>query len=510
MKALSIILLSIILTACLVGPNYKPPSLLLPAEFKEAKNLEKSIEVSKEVSLLPPQNLKSGNGFLTLGWKIAEPCLLIDPGPWWQVFQEPQLDHLESQLNVANQNIANAVANYYQALALIDEARASFFPTLTGSFTMLRQKAVTGTVFTGNSGNTIISNAGTGGPSPIRTNVTALLTANWEPDLWGAVRRNVEAQVAAAQASEAQIFALRLSSQASLAEYYFELRTLDTDQELLDETAKAYAQILKFTLNQYKQGIVSRPAVLQAQMALETAQTQALNNGILRGQYEHAIAVLIGQIPSVFSLAKKPLKVKTPEIPVLVPSLWLERRPDVTAAERMMQEFNAQIGLAMTAYFPTLNLSASTNASASSLKQLFQAPAIGWVYGLQLAETFVDGGARAAMVKAAKAAYWAQVASYRQTVLNAFQEVEDNLVALRLLREQAQIEKRIVEQAKKNLRLTLNQYKVGTLAYNEVLNAKISAYAAEKTANDVFGLQMSISAALIKALGGTWELAEKG
>lgn len=477
-------LATLLLAACAVGPNYVRPPVTVPAKFKENKD-----------------------------WKIAEPCDTKNNGEWWTLFNDPYLNSLENELNHNNQSIANALANYYQSVAIVSEARAGFFPTISGAFNIFRQKSGGGstTFISSANGNTTTGTAATGtsiAKSTIRTTFSAFLNASWEPDLWGLVRRTVEANVAAAQANEALLASTGLSAQGSLAQYYFELRTLDSDQQLLDYTVKAYQKSLQLTRNQYKAGVASRSDIVQAQSQLETAQSQAINNGILRGQYEHAIAVLIGRPPADFTMAFMPLNSKPPVIPVTVPTIWLERRPDIAQAERLIQQANAQIGVAIAAYYPTLNLSGSLSAAGSSFKRLIHTPAIGWAYGLELAETLYDGGLRQATVRASQAAYMAQVANYRQTVLSAFQDVEDNLIALHLLTRQAVVQKRAAADANKALQLMLNQYKSGTVDYSSVITAQIAAFNAQKTAIDVVGLQMTSAVALIKALGGGWSTAE--
>lgn len=493
-QALAFLTLSFLLVSCTVGPDYVRPRVTVPAKFKEAKG--KSFVVAKNKD-----------------WKIAEPRNTCDRCKWWKIFHEPQLDALEEELNRCNQNIANALANYVQARAIVDEARASFFPTLTGAFNIFRQKQGGGaTSFISSSGGTTSTGTaatGTGATqSSITTTFSSFLNANWEPDIWGLVRRTVEADASAAQASQALLAATRLSAQGSLAQYYYELRAVDRDQDLLDRTVVSYRKTLKLTRNQYASGVASQADVVQALSQLEVAQAQAINNGILRSQYEHAIAVLIGRPPANFSMPFSPLKAKPPIIPVAVPSVWLERRPDIAQAERLMQETNAQIGVAVAAYYPTLTLSGSLSAAGKSLSRLVNTPAIGWSYGLAVAQTIFDGGLRNATVRAAKAGYMAQVAAYRQTVLTAFQNVEDNLVALRILKEQGVVLNLAAANAVKALRLVINQYKSGTVPYSSVITAQIAAYTAQKNAYDVVGLQMTAAVGLVEALGGGWRVED--
>ncbi|KTD38517.1 outer membrane efflux protein [Legionella nautarum] len=486
----STLIISLLLASCVVGPNYVRPGVKLPDKFKEAKG--------KAFKAEPPPK----------GWKLASPCDDIKRGEWWEIFQDPTLNRLEDELNHCNLTIMNAWANYSQSLAIVDEARASFFPTLIGTFNLFRQKFGGGgtSFFTTSGVSTTTGTAASGAiaKSATVTTYSTFLVANWEPDIWGQVRRTVEGDAATAQSNQALLAATRLSAQGSLAQYYFELRALDTDQKLLNDTVIGYKTALQLTRNQYAAGVASRADIVQAQSQLETAQAQAINNGILRGQYEHAIAVLIGRPPANFSLPFNPLRTPPPTIPVTVPSVWLERRPDVAQAERLMQQANAQIGIAIAAYFPTLNLTANISAAGRSLHQLITHPSVGWSAGMQLAETIFDGGLRNATVKAAKAGYNAQVASYRQTILTALQDVEDNLIALRLLKEQSVAQNAAAASAKTALQLVINQYKSGVVPYSSIIVAQIAAYNAQKAAYDVVGLQMTAAVGLVKSLGGGW------
>jgi NodT family efflux transporter outer membrane factor (OMF) lipoprotein len=296
----------------------------------------------------------------------------------------------------------------------------------------------------------------------------------------------------------------RLTVQSALAQYYFELRTADINQSFFEQTVKANKKILQLTRHQYASGVATRADIVQAQTQVETAEAQAINNGILRGQYEHAIAVLMGRPPAFLNVHRKPYRFSVLTIPSEVPSVWLERRPDIAQAERLVQSTSAQIGVAIATFYPTLTLSGSATATGRSMHQLIHTPALGWSTGLQLAQTFFDGGLRRATVRAARESYIAQVASYRQIVLTAFQDVEDNLLALRLLSQQSRIQNQAAAHAQEALRLMTNQYKAGTVAYSNVLTAQITAYSAQKTANDVKGLQMTAAVGLIKALGGGW------
>ncbi|STX45455.1 outer membrane efflux protein [Legionella gratiana] len=480
-----ILTLVLLLSSCMVGPNYVPPKLVVPPQFKEAQD-KKVIEVTRK------------------NWKPIKPQDDIERGEWWKIFNDPVLNALEDQLYHYNQNIVQAEANFSQSLAIVDQARSSLYPTLVGAVSTFRQRQA------GGSASIISASGGTAGtattnitPRAATTSIyTGFLNANWEPDIWGAVRRNIEANLSLAESNEALIGVIRLSAQGALAQYYFELRALDRSQKYLDETVIAYQKLLQFTRNQYASGVASRADVVQIQIQLESAKASAINNGILRGQYEHAIAVLMGRPPAYFSLKPAVVRLKPPPIPLQVPSVWLERRPDIAQAERLVQQASALIGVAIAAYFPTLSLTGTSSLAGNSLHELFHQPVFSWSAGMQLAETIFDGGFRKAGVRIAKEQYIAQVANYRQVVLTAFQDVEDNLISLRLLEQQSIVQDKAAADALYVLKLTKNQYKAGTVPYSNILTAQISALAAEQTAVQVDGLQMASAVGLIKSLGG--------
>jgi NodT family efflux transporter outer membrane factor (OMF) lipoprotein len=317
----------------------------------------------------------------------------------------------------------------------------------------------------------------------------------------------VEANAAGAQASAAQLALVRLSSQATLAQTYFQLRALDKDQKILDDTVVDYRKALKLTKNRYASGVAGRTDVVQAQSQLDNARALAINNRIGRAQFEHAIAVLLGEPPANLSIPAEPLTAKPPAIPLEVPSALLERRPDVAQSERLAAEANAQIGVAIAAYFPTLTLSGTASEQNRNYAHWFSIPALNWSLGPQLAETIFDGGLRKATTAAARANYEATVATYRQTVLTAFQDVEDNLVSLRVLKQQSVAENSAAASARLALKLIFNQYKSGTAAYSDVITAQTAAYTAEKSAADINGLRMTAAVGLVKALGGGWNVA---
>lgn len=490
------IFFALTLTACEVGPDYMRSTALVSPSYKEAKGK----------TIIGKINKKNPN------WKVAHPQDTIDRGRWWEIFGDKRLNRLEERLMIANQNIISAYYNYKQACNLIGEAAASFFPTLTATASATRQKQVTGaqgsfvnaTSTTGASGTSTTGIAASS-KSPYFTVHSLIFNASWEPDIWGSVQRNVEANVEATQSSAALLAATQLTSQASLAQFYFQLRTLDLDQRILDNTVIAYKKSLQITQNRYAAGVVTKGDVLQALTQLESAQANAINNKINRGTFEHAIAVLIGVPPGSFSLPFIPLAATPPAVPLKIPSALLERRPDVAQAERLMAQANAQIGVAISAYFPTLTLSGTASLVGKGLSLSF--PGFGWSYGPQLMATLLDGGLRTATVGAARTHYFATVASYRQTVLTALQDVEDNLVSLRVLNEEAPVLRLAASNANKALQIVMNEYKAGTVLYSDVIIAQTTYYNAEKTAADLNGQSMVAAVNLVRALGGGWRAA---
>ena len=457
-----------LLSACTVGPNYVKPSVETPPAYKEI-----------------------GEG---TSWKIAEPKDELIRGAWWEMFGDPQLNALEAQVNISNQNIAVAEAQYRQARALVQAARAGYFPTVTadGSYTRSRRPA------TGTSG---VSTRTTGAVSDYLLNGSA----SWEPDIWGKVRRSVEANEAGAQASAADLGAMRLSVQTELAQDYFQLRTLDAQKQLFDATVSAYQKFLELTNNRYASGVASRSDVLQAETQLKTAQAQGIDTGVQRAQLEHAIALLTGKPASVFSVPFAPLTASPPPIPVGVPSVLLERRPDIAAAERRAAAANAQIGVAQAAYYPNITLIASGGFESAHLAKWLTWPNRLWSVGSTVLQTVFDGGLRGALTDQARAVYDANVASYRQTVLTGFKEVEDNLAALRILEEEALVQDEAVKAARQSVTISTNQYKAGTVSYLDVVTVQTIALNNERTAIDILGRRMTAGVLLIKALGGDWE-----
>jgi NodT family efflux transporter outer membrane factor (OMF) lipoprotein len=453
------------LAGCAVGPNYERPGVTLPAAYKETGN-----------------------------WKPARPQDLISRGSWWEIFNDPKLNALEQQIDISNQNVRIAEAQFREARALVQAARAGYFPTLSGSVSTSRSGPASG------SGN----RAATG---PV-TDHTLSLDASWEADVWGRIRRTVEASTANAQASAADLESARLSAQADLAQDYFLLRVTDAQQQLLNDTVAAYETSLQLTKNQYAAGVAAKADVVQAETQLRTTQAQAIDVGVQRAQLEHAIALLVGKPASTFSIAPEKLTVTAPSIPVGVPSQLLERRPDIAAAERQVAAANAQIGVAESAFFPSLTLSASAGFESASLAHWLTAPNLFWSVGPALAATLFDGGLRQAQTEEARAAYDAVVATYRQTVLTAFQQVEDNLAALRILKQEARVQDQAVQAARESVKLTTNQYKAGTVSYLNVVTVQTAALANERTAMNIIGQQFAAGVLLIKALGGGWNVSQ--
>jgi NodT family efflux transporter outer membrane factor (OMF) lipoprotein len=462
---------AMLLAACTLGPNYARPGVEAPAAYKEAE-----------------------------GWKTAQPRDNEPRGPWWSVFNDPQLDALVSQVEVSNQTIKAAEARVREARALTQQAQAAFFPIVTANASATRSGGRGGTPSN-------VDNTGSQGGGP-RNNFNVALDVNWEIDLWGRVRRTVEAGEATAQASVADLEAAKLSAQAQLAEDYFLLRAQDAQIRLFNDTVDAYQKSLKLTQNQYAVGVAARADVAQAETQLKSTQAQALDAGVQRAQFEHAIAVLLGKAPADFSIAPEIIATTFPPIPPGLPSELLERRPDIAAAERRAAAANAQVGVAEAAFFPALTLSATGGFQSSVLSQLFSLPSRYWSLGPALAQTIFDAGLRRAQTAQAMATYDENVANYRQTVLAGFQEVEDNLAALRILEQEALVQDEAVKSARESLTITLNQYRAGTANYLAVVVAQAVALSNERTALTILGRRLTASVTLIKALGGGWDAAQ--
>jgi len=456
---------------CMVGPDYSKPSVPMTAAYKEDH-----------------------------GWKLAQPRDDIPRGKWWEIFGDPQLNALEEQVSVANQNVKVAEAHFRQARALIGFARAGLFPTVTAGASAASVR------------NGSISPFGTfPGTSPGGASTGEFLLTgdiSYEIDLWGRIRRSVTAAREEAQATAADLETAILSMQAELAFDYLELRSADAQQRLLNDTVQAFKDALQLTINRFEGGAAPKSDVAQAQTQLETTQVQATDIAVQRSQFEHAIAVLIGKPPAEFSLPPAPLDLQPPNIPAGLPSELLERRPDIAAAERRVAEANEQIGIAKAAYFPTVTLNALLGFESSSIRNLGGWQSFLWAVGSSLAQTIFDGGRRRATSEAALASYDATVASYRQATLDAFQQVEDNLAALRILEQETQQQERAVVSARESLQLFTNRYKGGVDNYLQVITAQTVALTNERNQVDIMRRRMDASVLLVKALGGGWHVDE--
>ena len=458
------------LAACEVGPDYERPEAATPGSYKEID-----------------------------GWKPSEPGDLADRGPWWSIYKDPQLDRLEAQVDISNQNLKAAEAAFREASAIVAEARAGLFPTVSVAASAQRSGQGAGASTSGN----IVSRGGR-----VQNQFNATASASWELDVWGRIRRTIESDVASAQASAADLAAARLSAQALLATDYLELRIADELKRLLDDTTVAFARTLQITINRYQGGIAARSDVASARAQYESTRAQAINFGVQRAAFEHAIAVLIGKPPADLTIAAVKLTPIIPVTPPGLPSTLLERRPDIAAAERRVAAANAQIGVAVAAYFPALTLSASYGVVSTAIDTLFRAANGVWSFGPALAQTVFDAGLRGAQVEAARAFYDQNVADYRQTVLAAFQQVEDELAALRILEQQAAVQDAAVAAAQEAEALIFNQYTAGTVAYTSVITAQTVALGNRQTALTILQNRLVASVTLLQALGGGWGAAQ--
>jgi NodT family efflux transporter outer membrane factor (OMF) lipoprotein len=464
---------ALLFQGCDVGPKYNRPAAKVPATFKE----------------VTPDDLQKMDG-----WKVAQPRDSALHGKWWEIFGDPQLNALEEQVNISNQNVAAAFAGFMAARALVREARAQYFPTasLGASIVGQHQPASSNGAGTGTSGSTF-------------TEYSLPFDASWTPDLWGRVRNTVRANVANAQASAADLENTRLTAQAELAVDYFQLRGQDALKQLLDSTVVDYEESLKLTKALYETGIDSDEAVAQAETQLEATRAQDTNLGILRAQYEHAAALLVGQPASSFSIAVEPLKTPPPAIPFGVPSQLLERRPDIAATERLMAQANAQIGVARAAFYPTVTLSASAGFQTTNGSTWFTWPSRFWSVGPAISELIYDGGLRRATVEQFRAQYDQTVANYRGAVLTAFQQVEDNLATLRILSQQIQEQDTAIQSAQRSLKLATDRYRLGIDPYLNVITAQTTLFSNQQTAVNLRVQQIVASVQLIEALGGGWD-----
>jgi NodT family efflux transporter outer membrane factor (OMF) lipoprotein len=461
----------LVLSGCAVGPNYVRPSatasgIATPPAFKEAD-----------------------------GWKQAEPSEAVSRQDWWKVFGDPVLDDLEAKVLVSNQNLAQAEASYRQAAALLDQQRATLFPTvnLTGSGT--DSKSASG--FT--------SSTGFASPAskPVQTYSTRL-GLSWDLDLWGRIRRTIEAARATAQASAGDLANATLSAQTLLAADYFQLREADEEKRLIDQTVKGYADSLRIAQNRYDVGVGARSDVLTAQTQLASAQAQAVDLVRTRAQLEHAIAVLAGEPPANLTLQLAAWNPAVPAVPVTMPSTLLERRPDIAAAERRVKAANAQIGVQTAAYFPDLAVSGQYGFTSTVLSNLFNATSNTWSLGATATQTVLDWGATRARVRQARAAYDASVANYRQTVLTAFQQVEDNIAALRVLEAEYNLDAESSRNADEAEKIVNNQYQAGQVDFTSVVVAQNTAFSARRTALQAARNRLVAMVDLVQALGGGW------
>ena len=471
-----------LLAGCTVGPAYHVPQTPPAAAYEETA--------------------QQGQGS---GWKLAQPQDAAIRGRWWELFGDPQLNALEEQVEVGNQNLAGAFAAFMQARALVRQAQAQYFPTLTLGPSLTRSRQL----LLGESGGSGAIATVAGAPVATTFNDFSLpFDASWTPDLWGRVRNLVKGQVAAAQASAADVVNTRLTAQAELAADYFQLRGQDALIGLTTATVEAYRQSLELTRAQYETGIGTDEAVAQAEVQLRTTEAQATNLGIARAQYEHAIAMLVGKPASSFAIAAAPFNVQPPQVPVGVPSQLLERRPDVAADERLVAQANAQVGVAYAAYFPTLTLSASGGFESSSLSDWLKWPSRVWSLGPSVSETVFDAGLRGATVAQYRAAEDQAVATYRQAVLSAFQQVEDNLAGLRILMREIRQQDDAVTSSQRYVTIATDRYKLGLDPYLDVITAQASLLSNQQSAIDLRMQQLVDCVQLIEALGGGWDAAQ--
>jgi NodT family efflux transporter outer membrane factor (OMF) lipoprotein len=456
------------LAGCAVGPHYSRPSAPTPPAYKET-----------------PEN-----------WKQAQPADQTFRGEWWEIYQDAQLNQLEEQVNVSNQTLKAAQAQFTQARAIVRQNRADYYPTIGTNPAISRDRV---------SQHRPLFNSSVA--SPNYTDLVLPLDVSYEPDVWGRVRHAVEAARANAQVTAADLESVSLALHAELAIDYFQARALDAETQLLDSTVTAYEKALELTQNRYQGGIASQVDVAQAQTQLETTRAQSIDLRAQRSAFEHAIATLVGEPASSYALAPAPLNAAPPVTPPGVPSDLLERRPDIAAAERHIAAANAQIGIARSAYFPTINLTAQGGFESTSITNWLAGPSGFAAAGISALETIFDAGRRRAVSDQAAAVYDESVANYRQSVLTAFQEVEDNLAALRILEQEAKTEAVAVDASERSLTLSNNRYRGGVATYLEVITAQSLALSDERTAVEISGRRMVDSVLLIKALGGGWNVS---
>jgi NodT family efflux transporter outer membrane factor (OMF) lipoprotein len=480
--ALCAVAFSLILSGCVVGPKYHPPAPQAPAPYYKES---------------PTQFQDNGP------WTVAQPADAKLRGKWWEIFNDAELNDLEEQLNINNQNIKQFFENFMEARAVVREARSQYFPTLAAAPSFNRSRT------SGNLSTKPVNTSGTGAVPQLQSTVySAPLEASWEPDLWGKVRNTVRQAQYSAQVSAADLENERLSEQASLAEFFFEIRGQDELQRIFNETVAADQKELDLTRALYESGMTDQISVVQAETTLQSAQAGATNVGIARAQFEHAIAMLVGKAATGFSIPVKPMTVAPPPIPVGVPSELLQRRPDVAAAERTMAAANAEIGIARAAYFPTLSLTAAGGFESSTVSNWFAWPSRFWSVGTSLSETVFDAGLRHATVQQFVATYNADLAAYRQTVLTAFQQVEDGLAEVRILSKEVQEQQQAVNSAQTYLKIEEARYETGIDPYVDVLIAQNTVLADLQTLNTLQVEEMTDTVALVQALGGGWDSSQ--
>ncbi|MBI3196466.1 MAG: efflux transporter outer membrane subunit [Rhodospirillales bacterium] len=480
MRRIAALLCLLSVAGCLVGPDYQrpPPATAPTAEFKEGG----------------------------IDFRPAVPRDAVDRGPWWQIYGDPSLDRLAAQVDISNQTLKASEAAYRQARALVRQDQSGLYPTITADASA--QQTGSGNQRGSGTTTTIITTNQSGNVTSSTSQYSGGGVLTWEINVWGSIRRTIESDSAAAQASAGDLAAARLSAQADVAINYFSVRVSDQRTRLYQETVAAYGRSLQIVQNQVDAGIASRVDLTQAQTLYQQARSLLVAEGITRAQFEHAIAVLIGKTPAEFSLEPGQPPREVPTVDAGVPSALLERRPDIASAERLMASANARIGVAQAAYYPSISLGGAITFLSGGLGTLFQLGSSVWSLGPQLAATLIDGGARAAQVEGARANYDATVATYRQTILTAFQQVEDALVQQRLLVQQEQIQRAAVAAAREAERLSLNQYRIGTIPYTTVVQTQTSALSAEQTLLNIRLSRLVASANLVKALGGGWREAD--
>lgn len=456
----SIVAVACLASACTVGPNYERPTSATPEKFKAAE-----------------------------GWIDAAPADALDRGAWWTLFGDPVLDALAARVEVSNQNIAAAAAAYAQARALVREQRASFFPQVSLD------------------GGASRAGTGLGSNAQAAGSYRVAIGAGWEPDVWGRLRRGAESAGASAQASEADLASARLSAQGELVANYFDLRQTDAQLALLNETIEGYAKSLEITRNRYDAGVIAKTDVLQAETQLANTQADAVGLRRQRAQLENAIAVLMGESPSTFTLPEGEWRATVPQVPLGVPSTLLQRRPDIASAERRVAAVNAQIGVAQAAFYPSFNLTGSIGLGAVKLADLVSASSVLWSLGVSVAQVLFDAGATKARVEGVQAAHEQTVAQYRQTVLAAFEEVENLLVASRVLEQQEALRRQASTAADQVAVQVLNRYRAGQVGYTEVVIAQATALQARRALVQLIAERQATAVALIQALGGGWHAA---